>query len=129
MPCKISKSNQNWATRGKSNEIKSKLACVLEASGSTRLRVGESLPNHHEDHIVGKETIHCSITTCYTNLFLCPKPWGQNCVDKEVPENVVNGKLTGSVLKETIAVSDTIRISVQNRHSRTVLQDPLRSRV
>ena len=51
MPCKISKNSQNEVTRGKSNEIKSKLACNLEASESTRLRVGESLPNHHEDHI------------------------------------------------------------------------------
>ena len=33
---------------------KSKLACILEASESTRLRMGESLPNHHEDHIAGK---------------------------------------------------------------------------
>ena len=41
-------------TRGKSNEIKSKLACILEASASTRLCMGESLPNHHEDHIAGK---------------------------------------------------------------------------
>ena len=54
MPCKISKNNQNWVTRGKTNEIKSKLACILEASESTRLRMGESLPNHHEDHIAGK---------------------------------------------------------------------------
>ena len=30
------------------------LACILEASESTRLRMGESLPNHHEDHIAGK---------------------------------------------------------------------------
>ena len=37
-----------------SNEIKSKLACILEADESTRLRMGESLPNHHEDHIAGK---------------------------------------------------------------------------
>ena len=42
-------------TRGKSNEIKTKFACILEASESTRLRVGESLPNHHEDHVAGKE--------------------------------------------------------------------------
>ena len=41
-------------TCGKSNEIKSKLACILEDSESTRLRMGESLPNHHEDHIAGK---------------------------------------------------------------------------
>ena len=54
MPCKISKNNQNWATGGKSNKIKSKLACILEASESTRLRMGESLANHHEDHVAGK---------------------------------------------------------------------------
>ena len=54
---------------------------------------------------------------------------GQNSVNKEVWEIVGNGKLTGSVQKETIAVSDTIWISVQNRHSRTLLQDLLRSRM
>ena len=40
-------------TRGKSNEMKSKLACILEASEFTRLRMGESLPNYHEDHVAG----------------------------------------------------------------------------
>ena len=59
MPCKTSKNSQHGATRGTSNEIKSKLACILEASESTRLRMGESLPNYHEDHIAGKETLHC----------------------------------------------------------------------
>ena len=54
MPCKKSKNNQNRVTRGKSNEIKPKVACILEASESSRLRMGESLPNHHEDHIAGK---------------------------------------------------------------------------
>ena len=54
MLCQTSKNSQHGATRGKSNEIKSKLACFLEASESTRLRMGESLPNHHEDHIAGK---------------------------------------------------------------------------
>ena len=33
---------------------KTKLVCILEASESTRLRMGESLPNHHDDHITGK---------------------------------------------------------------------------
>ena len=50
-------------------------------------------------------------------------------MNKEVLEIVGNGKITGSVHKETIAVSDTIRISVQNRQSRILLQDLLRSRV
>ena len=39
MPCKIIKSNKN---------------CGSGPSESTRLRMGESLPNHHEDHIAGK---------------------------------------------------------------------------
>ena len=60
-------------------------------------------------------------------------PWsriqGQNSVYKEFLEIVGNGKLTGSGLKETIAVSDTMRISLQNRHSRIFLRGLLRSRV
>ena len=45
---------KNGETRGKTNEIKSKLACILEASESTRMRMEESLPNNHKDHIAGK---------------------------------------------------------------------------
>ena len=48
---KISKNNENCGS-GASNKVKSKLACILEASESTRLRM--SLPTHHEDHIAGK---------------------------------------------------------------------------
>ena len=73
MPCKMSKNSQNWVARGKSNEIKLKLACIFEVSESPRLRMGNSVPNHHEDHIAGKETIHCGITIWFTNLFLCLK--------------------------------------------------------
>ena len=53
MPCKTSKKSKHEETRGKTNEFKSKLACILEASESTRLRMEESLPNYHEDHIAG----------------------------------------------------------------------------
>ena len=51
MPCKIVKKD---CGSGGSNKIKTSLACILEADESTRLRMGESLPNHHEDHIAGK---------------------------------------------------------------------------
>ena len=64
MPCKTNKNSQHGVTRGKSNEIKTKLACILEASESTRLRMGESLRNHHEDHIAGKgdnSLEHCNL--------------------------------------------------------------------
>ena len=54
MPFKTSKTCKHGVTRSKTNEINSKLACILEASESTRLRMEESLPNHHEDHIAGK---------------------------------------------------------------------------
>ena len=50
MPCKIMKN----CGSGESNKIKTKLACILEAGESTRLRIGESLPTHHEDHIAGR---------------------------------------------------------------------------
>ena len=60
-------------------------------------------------------------------------PWsrirGQNSVNKELLEIVGSGKPTGSVLKEAIAVSVTIWISVQNRHSRILLRDLLRGRM
>ena len=54
MPCKISKNHKNCGNGDKSNKAKSKLACILGASESTRLRMGASLPNHHEDHFAGK---------------------------------------------------------------------------
>ena len=54
MLCKTSKKSNNCGNGEKSNEVKSKLACILEASESTRLRMVESLPTHHEDHIAGK---------------------------------------------------------------------------
>ena len=54
MLCKTSKKSKHGETRGKTTEIKSKFACILEASEFTRMRMEESLPNYHEDHIAGK---------------------------------------------------------------------------
>ena len=51
VPCKIMKKN---CGSGGSNKIITRLACILEVDESTRLRMEESLPNHHEDHIGGK---------------------------------------------------------------------------
>ena len=50
MPCKIMKN----CGSGASNKIKTKLACILEAGESTRMRMGNSTPHHHEDHTAGK---------------------------------------------------------------------------
>ena len=53
-PCKTSKKSEHGETRGKTNDFKSKFACILEASESTRMRMGNSMPHHHEDYIAGK---------------------------------------------------------------------------
>ena len=50
-------------------------------------------------------------------------------MNKELFEIVGNGKPTGSVPRETIAVSVTISISVQNRHSRILLRALVRDRM
>ena len=51
MPCKIVKKN---CGSGASNKAKTKLACILAADESTRLRMGNSIPHYHQDHIAGK---------------------------------------------------------------------------
>ena len=53
-PCKTCKKSKNGEIRSKTNEFKPKFACILEASESTKLRMEESLPNYHEDHIAGR---------------------------------------------------------------------------
>ena len=51
LPCKIMKKN---CGSGASNKTKTRLACIKEADEPKRLRMGESLPNHPEDHVAGK---------------------------------------------------------------------------
>ena len=54
---------------------------------------------------------------------------GQNTVNKDLGDCWQWESQRGSVLKETIAVSVTISISVQNRHSRILLRGLLRGRM
>ena len=51
MACKIMK---NCGSDG-SNKIKTKLACILEADESTRMRVGNSMPHYNQDRITIRE--------------------------------------------------------------------------
>ena len=50
MPCKIMKNCGN----SRSDKNTTKLACILEANESTRMRMGNSEPHNHKDHIAGK---------------------------------------------------------------------------
>ena len=70
MPCK---SMKNCGSGG-SDKNKTKLACILEADESTRLGMGNSIPNHHEDHTAGKGENSLQYYNLCTNLFLCLKP-------------------------------------------------------
>ena len=72
MPYKIAKN----CGSGAYNKIETKLACILEADEATRImRMRNSIPHHHEDHIQEKVKIHYSTTIWFTNLFLCLKLW------------------------------------------------------
>ena len=73
MPCQIMKSNKNNGC-GPSNKIKERLACILEASESTRLGMGESVPNYHEDHIAGKGDNSLQHYNLVHKFVLMPKP-------------------------------------------------------
>ena len=70
MPCKFSEKIVGVLHPTK---LKTKLACILEADESTRMRMGNSIPHHHEDHIAGKGENSYSTTIWFTNLFPCLK--------------------------------------------------------
>ena len=51
VPCKIMRN----CGSGTSNKIQTKLACTLEGNESTRMRMGNSIPQNHEDHTIPPE--------------------------------------------------------------------------
>ena len=59
----------------------------LEASESTRLRMGKSFPNHHEDHIAGKgdnSLQHKNLVYTFIPMLQAMKiPAAKAAVDKE----------------------------------------------
>ena len=65
MPCKIMKN----CGSGGSNKIKTKVVCIVEVDESTRMRMGNSIPHYHQDHIAGKGDKSLQ----HTSLFLCLK--------------------------------------------------------
>ena len=83
MSYKIMKKN---CESGGSNKIKTK-SCVLEADESTRLRMGNSVPNYHEDHIAGKGDISLQHYNLVHKFIPMPQaikiPAAKAAVDKE----------------------------------------------
>ena len=83
VPCKIVKNCGN----GGSDRNKTKLACILEATESTRMRMGNSEPPNHEDHIAGKgenSLQHCNLVHKFIPMPQAVKiPAAKAVVDKE----------------------------------------------
>ena len=70
-----------------SDKNKTKLACILEANESTRMRMGNSEPSNHEDHIAGKgenSLQHYNLVHKFVPMPQAMKIPGENsAVDKE----------------------------------------------
>ena len=73
MPCKIMKN----CGSGGSNKVKTRLACILEADESTRLRIGKSIPNYHEGHIAGKGDI--TALQFGSQIYACASSYENSC--------------------------------------------------
>ena len=90
-----------------------KLNTVLELY-NMEIHQKKAGPDYHRSKTMVKRSIEQNLQI---KEILKQAPWsrvrGQDSVNKEVLENVGNGKPTGSVRKETIAVSVTISISVE----------------
>ena len=59
MPCKTCKKSNNLVTRGKSNEIKSKLCVYLWSQWIHKTACGKISTEYHENHVVG--AVHTSL--------------------------------------------------------------------
>ena len=74
-------------THTQQNKIETKLACILEADESTRMRVGNSIPHHHEDHIArkGENSLqHYNLVLKFIPMLQAMKiPAAKAAVDKE----------------------------------------------
>ena len=72
---------------GVADKIRTKLACILEADESTRIRMGNSIPHHHEDHIAAKgenSLQHYNLVHKFSPLPQAMKiPAAKAAVDKE----------------------------------------------
>ena len=83
LPCKIMKN----CGSGGPDKNKTKLACILEADESTRMRMGNSIPSNHEDHIAGKgenSLQHFNLVHKYIPMPQAMKiPAAEAAVDKE----------------------------------------------
>ena len=112
---------------GGSNKFKTRLACILEADESTRMRMGNSTPHHHEDHIAvkGENSLqHCNLVPKFIPMLQAMKvPAAKAAVDKEWEklENILAWNLTKVISKKEVI--DRARMGVAKVHFFASLMD------
>ena len=88
MPCKTCKKIKKGEIRSKTDEFKSKFACIFEAGESTRMRMEESLPKKHEDRVAGRGDISLHHHNLVHKFIPMPEamkiPAAKAAVDKEL---------------------------------------------
>ena len=70
MPCKTCKKNKHGRP-----VARLMISSLNLRSGSTRMRMEESLPNYHEDHIAGRGDNSLQNYNLVDKIFLCLKQW------------------------------------------------------
>ena len=123
MPCKIMKN----CGSGGSDKNKTKLACILEADESTRMRMGNSIPSNHEDHIAGKgenSLQHYNLVHKFIPMPQAMKiPAAKAAVDKEWEKlekisawNLTKVKSKKQVIDEARTAGATVHFCIINGH-------------
>ena len=128
VPCK----NMKNCGSGTSNNIKTKLACILEADDeSTRMRMENSIPHHHEDHIAGKGENSLQHYNLVHKLIPMPQamkiPAAKAAVDKEweTLEKISAWNLTK--VKSKKSVIDEARTSGAKVHFASLMNSHLKN--
>ena len=118
MPCKIMKN----CGSGVSNKTQTKLACIPEANESTRMRMGNSIPPNHEDHIAGKGENSLQHYNLVHKFIPMPQameiPASKAAVDKEWEKlekisawNLTKVKSKKSVIDEARTLGATVHVA------------------
>ena len=107
---------------GAPNKIKTKIASILEADESTRMRMGNSLLHHDEDHIAGKgenSLQHYNLVHKFIPMPQASKvPAAKAAVDKEWEKsekisawNLTRVKSVGQVIDEARTSGATVHFA------------------
>ena len=108
-------------------KLKTKLACILEADESTRMRMGNSIPHYHQDHIAGKgenSLQHYNLVHKFIPMPQAMKiPAAKAAVDKEWEKlekisawNLTKVKSKKRVIDEARMAGATVHFCIINGH-------------